>query len=88
MSLNKGFDRQKAVVELKVIAMTVVTLLVGVAIAVLNQVQTDNELLGALPPWAQWVLLVVTPPLVNYLVGYQARHTFRPDLGETRHTVV
>jgi hypothetical protein len=46
--------------------------LVGVVVAVLNAVQDNPSLLGGLPTWAQSLLLIIIPPLLTGLAGYQA----------------
>ncbi len=56
----------------KVLISTVLATLLGIAVAVLNHVQANPALIGSLPPWAQWVLLVSIPPLLVGLAGYQA----------------
>lgn len=66
-------------VELKVKAMTIVTALCGVGIAVLNDVEADNSLIPG-PSWVQALILVVIPTGVNFLTGYKTRHTPRNTL--------
>lgn len=68
------------VTELKVKAMTAVTALVSIGIAVLNDVQTDNSLLGGVPAFAQGVILAVVPTVVVFLAGWNTAHTPRPDV--------
>lgn len=70
-----------APVETKVKASTAVTLLVGLAAAVLNAVQTDSSLLGPLPAWLQAPLLALVPAGLAFLAGYRARHTPRGMYG-------
>lgn len=59
-----------AVVEAKVVASSLVALVVSVVVAALNAVQADSALLGGLPPWAQALILAVAPPLATFLAGY------------------
>jgi hypothetical protein len=65
-------------IEAKVKASALLTLLVGVALTLLNEVQADNKLLGSLPPWAQSLITLFGPPLAAFLAGYAAPHTARP----------
>jgi hypothetical protein len=68
------------VVETKVVAATASSLAIGLAIALLNGAQSNTPLLGGLPLWLQYLLLVAVPPVLAFLVGYAAPHTPRPDL--------
>jgi uncharacterized membrane protein (Fun14 family) len=68
-----------APIEAKVLASTAVTFLVGIAIAVLNDVSADSSLLGPLPSWLQAVVLALAPSAAAFLAGYRARHTPRTD---------
>jgi hypothetical protein len=70
-----------AAVETKVKAATSAAAAVGVAIALLNGTVGNSQLLGMLPAWAQVVVVVVVPPVVTFLSGWQARHTPRSDTG-------
>lgn len=63
-------------VELKVKAMTGVSLLCGVGVAVLNDVQADSTLLPG-PPWTQALVLALVPTVAGFLTGYQTKHTPR-----------
>lgn len=56
----------------KVIVTTIVSGLIGVLIAVLNAVSANSDLLGSLPPMVQGLILVLIPPVVTWLAGYQA----------------
>jgi hypothetical protein len=67
-------------IEAKVSAAAAGSLLAAAAVAVLNAVQDNGRLLGGLPTWVQTALLVLVPPLLTWLAGYQAPHTARPDL--------
>lgn len=58
------------VVEAKVTAASLVTLLASIAIALLNALQADSTILGSLPPAAQFVLIAVIPPLLTFAGGY------------------
>lgn len=57
-------------VESKVVAGSLVTLLAGVAVALLNAVQADSSVLAGLPPWAQFVVLAALPPVLAFAAGY------------------
>ncbi len=57
-------------VEVKVVAATLVALLASIAVAVLNGVVADSTLLGGLPPIWQTLILLVVPPLLTFLGGY------------------
>jgi hypothetical protein len=65
-------------VEKKVYAATGATTAVGVAVAVLNDVEGNHALLGALPETAQTVILVIVPGVLAFLSAYKAPHTARP----------
>jgi hypothetical protein len=67
-------------VELKVITTTVLTLLVGAGIAVGNAVEANHALLGSLGPTYQALILTLAPAILTALVGYQTKHTHRPEL--------
>lgn len=75
--MSSTLDRWK--IEAKVAASTVAAAAVGIAAAVLNDVEANHALLGSLPPWLQAVLLVLVPPLASFAAGYQAKHSPRPD---------
>jgi hypothetical protein len=66
-------------IEAKVKASAALTLLLGVALTLLNEVQADNRLLGSLPPWAQSLITLFAPPLAAFLAGWAAPHTPRPS---------
>ena len=70
----------KRILELKVVASTVVALLLGGLTSYLNAAQADGDLLGDMPSWAQTVVLMAGPTLVTLITGYQTKHTARPDL--------
>lgn len=56
--------------EIKVVAASVVTLVVSVLIAILNAVAADSSMLGGLPAPLQVIVLVVIPPVLTWLGGY------------------
>ncbi|MDN5858959.1 MAG: hypothetical protein L0H84_10075 [Pseudonocardia sp.] len=58
------------IVEAKVAAAALLTMLASVAAAILNAVQDNPALLGALPPWLQFVLIAAIPPVLTFLAGY------------------
>lgn len=68
------------VTELKVKTMTSATLGMGVVLAILNDTQTNNDLLWG-PPIAQGLEAALVPTLINYVTGWITKHTPRPDLG-------
>jgi hypothetical protein len=57
-------------VETKVKASTYGALAASFGIALLNALAGDSELLGGLPPWLQFVLLLVIPSAVTWLAGF------------------
>lgn len=67
-------------VEAKVKAASIVTLLASAAIALLNALVGDSQLLGGLPPWLQFLVVTVVPPLLTFLAGWLARHTSKPPV--------
>lgn len=73
---------KKWAVEAKVAAATAASTGVGIAIAVLNDVEADQSMLGSTPAWLQALILVVAPPLAAGLAGWKAKHTPRPELNE------
>lgn len=70
-------------VETKVWASTVGALLAAAALAIVNGVTADSALLGSLPGWAQFVIILAVPPIVAFLSGYAAPHTHRPPVAGT-----
>lgn len=56
----------------KMVAATAATTLVGIVVAILNALQENPSLFGALPTWLQSLLLVVIPPLLAGFASYQA----------------
>jgi hypothetical protein len=71
-----------APVELKVKAATGAAFFVGALVAFLNWAVGDSQLMSAMPAWSQVVVMLVVPPLVTFLSGWQAQHTPRPDSGD------
>lgn len=72
-----GSTAKKWLIEAKVIASTAAAAACGAGVAILNDVEADHSMLGATPAWAQSLILLVAPPLVAFLAGYQAKHTPR-----------
>ncbi|MEU9199029.1 holin [Streptomyces sp. NPDC048332] len=66
-----------APVETKVKASSVTAVLVGLVVAVLNDVEADASLLGPLPAWLQGLVLALAPGALVFLAGYRTRHTPR-----------
>lgn len=58
------------VVESKLVAASIITLLAGIAVALLNAVQADSSILGSLPPAVQFVILAAIPPVLSFAAGY------------------
>lgn len=58
-------------VEVKLVAATAVTLLAGVAYAVIDAVQDSPEVLDGLPPWLRFVMIAALPPVLAFLAGYR-----------------
>lgn len=69
-----------AVVERKVKAATIAALAASALVALLNWVVGDNELLGSLPAWLQFVLVTFGPTVATAVAGYKARHTAVPPV--------
>ena len=67
-------------VELKVKAATIAATAAGVGVEILNEVVADHSLLGPVPSWAQGIVLVVIPPAITFLAGWQAKHTPRTEV--------
>jgi len=67
----------KLSVEVKVIASALASAGIGVAVAILNQVENDHALLGSVPAPLQSVILILLPPLASFLAGWSAKHTPR-----------
>jgi type VI protein secretion system component VasF len=58
-------------VEAKVVAATLGSTVISTLIAVLNVVSNDSNLISDLPLWAQFIMLVVIPPVITFWHGYQ-----------------
>lgn len=56
----------------KAAAATAVSTVLGVLLAILNGVQASPDLLGAVPPLLQFLILAAVPPIVVGLSTYQA----------------
>jgi hypothetical protein len=67
-------------IEAKVQAASLWSLAASVGIAILNAIEDNSHILGALPPLAQFVILSAVPPTLVFLSAYVAAHTPRPDL--------
>lgn len=72
-----GPTAQKWVIEAKVIAASAVTFAVSTAVAVLNEVQADHDLLGSTPAPLQFAILALIPTALTFLGGFTAKHTSR-----------
>lgn len=69
---------EKAPIERKVKTSTWTALAASLALAVINAVQEQPGVLEPLPPWTQFLVIAVLPPLATFLGGYAAPHTARP----------
>lgn len=69
-------------IETKVKMSTAVAATVGIVVAVLNGIVGNSALMGALPPWAQALILIVVPAVATGVGGYWAPPTDRPDVAE------
>lgn len=58
-------------VEVKLVVATVVTLLAGIAYAVVDAVQSSPAVLDGLPEWLRFLLIAALPPLLAFLAGYR-----------------
>lgn len=56
----------------KAVAATAVSTVLGIVLAVLNLLQEDPSLLGALPPVLQALILAAVPPLLVGFTTYRA----------------
>lgn len=72
---------EKKPVEAKVKVAGLAAAVVGGVLAALNSTQADNDLLPFLPPWLQAIVLVVGPGAVTAAAAWQAKHTYRADMG-------
>lgn len=61
--------------EVKVTGATVGAFVAGVAVALLNALVANSEIMGSFPGWIQFVLLAVVPPVVAFLSGYATPST-------------
>lgn len=57
-------------VEVKVTSATVGSLVASIGLAILNATVADSSVLGGLPGWLQWIIIVIAPTLITYLSGY------------------
>lgn len=67
----------RAPVENKVKWATIMAFLASLALALLNALLGDSELMGGLPAWLQFVLVAGAPTSVTFLGGYESAHTPR-----------
>jgi hypothetical protein len=59
-----------SLVERKVTAATFATLAFSMLTALLIAIQNDPTILLGLPPWLQFVLIAVLPPIATFVAGY------------------
>lgn len=72
--------KQPVPVEHKVLSATAIAGIVGIAVAILNGLEANSQLIGFLPASVQAVVLAVVPGLLVLLGGYRTPHTTRTDL--------
>lgn len=65
-----NLDTTPTRVEVKVIASTAGSFAAGLGVAILNATLADTSLLGRLPAWLQFVLIMFGPALVTFLSGF------------------
>lgn len=58
-------------IEAKVVASSLVTLAASLVVAWLNALQEQPELLGALHPVWQFIILTAVPPVLTFAGGYR-----------------
>jgi hypothetical protein len=56
--------------EVKVIASSVTTLLMGCILAIVISVQDDPQIIQGLPVWLQFIIIAILPPVAAWLGGY------------------
>lgn len=56
---------------------TIATGMAGLGAALLNAFVANSTLMGVLPPWVQFLIATLVPPLVTFLTAYAAPHTSR-----------
>lgn len=61
--------------EVKVKASAVASVVAGAVVAILNQVVGNAALMGGLPPWLQFVILLAAPGVIAWLGGYSMPST-------------
>lgn len=56
--------------EVKVVAGSLVTLVASAALAIVVAVQENPAVIDGLPPWLQFILITVLPPVAAFLGGF------------------
>jgi len=56
--------------EVKVSAATLGATAASIGLALLNALAADSSLLGGLPAWLQFVLVLAIPPVITYVSGF------------------
>lgn len=57
-------------VEVKVVAASAGALVVGVALALVIGLQENPAVIAGLPPWLQFVIITILPPVASWLGGF------------------
>lgn len=57
-------------VEVKVTSATVASFVASLTIAMLNGVVGDHAILGNLPAFWQWLVIITAPTIITFLSGY------------------
>lgn len=73
MHSNESKNRISATptkIETKVTAATLGSFAAGVGVAILNAAVGNSELMGGLPGWLQFLLIVGAPSAITFLSGY------------------
>ena len=63
-------QRVEKAIEVKVVVASLLTLLCGVAYAVIDAVSHSPHILDGLPEWSRFVILAAVPPVLTFLGGY------------------
>jgi len=63
-------QRVEKAIEVKVVVASLLTLVCGVAYAVIDAVSHSPHILDGLPEWSRFVILAAVPPVLTFLGGY------------------
>lgn len=61
--------------EVKVTTSAIGTLGASLVLAIFNGVAADSSVLGDLPAWAQFIIILILPPLITFFSGYATPST-------------